>query len=230
MRRSCFLFLLLAFSLAPILLYGQDDQSPSLGDVARKARLAKQQKDGQAGAAAPRQDNGEPAAAAPSIQSAAGTAPQSDAQKKTRASAASQSAPAKSAQNSKPAKKVITNEDIGAADVLTGSSQESTDSNVQPEASKQADGKNPPEYWTDQISAQKNAIASLKSNIDQLSASIQYAPGNCVEGCAEWNQHQQEKQQQVDGMKAQLEQMQKQLDQTQEAARKQGYGSSVYDP
>jgi hypothetical protein len=31
-------------------------------------------------------------------------------------------------------------------------------------------------------------------------------------------------------MQAQLEDMKKRLDETQEAARKQGYGSSVYDP
>jgi hypothetical protein len=232
MHRSCFLFLL-AFTLVPPLLYGQDDSSPSLGDVARQARLAKGQKDGQVGAGMPRQGIAGPTAVVSkdsSSQSAAGTAPQSDPQNKARASAASPSAPAKSAQIAKPAKRVITNEDMGTTQVVAGSTQVSKNSAAQPEASEQADGKNPPEYWTNQILAQKSSIASLKSGIDQLSASIQYAPGNCVEGCVEWNQHQQEKQQQVDSMKAQLEEMQKQLEEMQEAARKQGYGSSVYDP
>jgi methyl-accepting chemotaxis protein len=156
---------------------------------------------------------------------------QNAAQNKTRVSpAALPSTPVKAAQNAKPAKRVITNEDMGATQVLTGSSQVSKTSSNQPETSEQSDGKNPPEYWTNQILAVKNAITSLKSDIDQMSASIQYAPGNCVEGCVEWNQHQQEKQQQVDNMKSQLDQMQKQLEEMQEAARKQGYGSSVYDP
>jgi hypothetical protein len=233
MRRAQTLFLLAAVSLGPVLLYGQDDESPSLGDVARQTRMAKQQKDGQTGGAVPGQATDGPARASStesSSKSAAATAVQSGAQNKERASAASPSTPAKTAQGAKPAKRVITNEDMGATQVVTDSSLASKPSGAQPDASKPADGKNPPEYWSSQILAQKNAVATLKSDIDQLSASIQYAPGNCVEGCAEWNQHQQEKQQQVDGMKAQLEEMQKQLEATQESARKQGYGSSVYDP
>jgi hypothetical protein len=228
MRRAHILFLLAALILGPVLVYGQDDESPSLGDVARQARVAKQQKDAQVGVA-PIQDNGGAAATGSkdlSSQRAAGTAVQSKAQVST----ASPRTPAKSAQSSKPVKRVITNEDMGAANVVTGSSQLPETSSAQPETSEKADGKNPPEFWTSQIAAQKNSIASLKNNIDELSASIQYAPGNCVEGCVEWNQHQQEKQQQVDSMKAQMEQMQRQLEETQEAARKQGYGSSVYDP
>ena len=76
----------------------------------------------------------------------------------------------------------------------------------------------------------KNNIASLKSNIDTLTASIQYAPGNCVSGCVQWNEHQKQKQDQIDAMKVQLEQAEQRLEEMQEAARKQGYGSSVYDP
>lgn len=228
MRRAHILFLLAALILGPVLVYGQDDESPSLGDVARQARIAKQHKDAQV-AAAPIQDNGGPDAIGSkdlSRQRAAATAAQSN----TQVSTTSPSASAKSVQSRKPAKRVITNEDMGAANVVTGSSQLPETSSAQPETSEKAGGKNPPEFWTSQIAAQKSSIASLKSDIDQLSASIQYAPGNCVEGCAEWNQHQQVKQQQVDSMKAQMEQMQKQLEDMQESARKQGYGSSVYDP
>jgi len=46
----------------------------------------------------------------------------------------------------------------------------------------------------------------------------------------EWNQHQTEKQQQVEQMKAQLEDKKKNLEEMQESARKQGYGTSIYDP
>lgn len=227
MSRAHILFLLAALILGPVLVYGQDDVSPSLGDVARQARIAKQQKDAQAGAA-PIQDSSGAATTGskdfPS-QRAAGTA-----QSKAQVSAATPMPPAKSPQSSKPAKRVITNEDMGATHTVTGSTEASETSSAQPETFEKVNAKNPPEYWTNQIAAQKSSIASLQSNIDQLSASIQYAPGNCVEGCAEWNQRQQEKQQQVDNMKAQLEQLQKQLEETQESARKQGYGSSVYDP
>ena len=109
---------------------------------------------------------------------------------------------------------------------------------VRPFAGKESGGqyttydqpKFPPDYWKSQIMAVKNSIANLKANIDSLNASIQYAGGNCVSGCVEWNLRQKQKQDQVEMMKAQLEQQQKYLEDMQEAARKQGYGSSVYDP
>jgi peptidoglycan hydrolase CwlO-like protein len=78
--------------------------------------------------------------------------------------------------------------------------------------------------------AQKNQVASLQGQIDELSESIRFAPANCVANCVGWNERQREKQQRVERMQAQLEDMKKRLDETQEAARKQGYGSSVYDP
>jgi hypothetical protein len=45
-----------------------------------------------------------------------------------------------------------------------------------------------------------------------------------------WNERQREKQQRAERMQAQLEDQKKRLDDMQESARKQGYGSSVYDP
>ena len=78
--------------------------------------------------------------------------------------------------------------------------------------------------------AQKSAIANLKSDIESLSASIEYAGANCVSGCVEWNERQKQKQDQVESMKVQLAEQEKRLEDMQESARKQGYGSSVYDP
>jgi hypothetical protein len=46
----------------------------------------------------------------------------------------------------------------------------------------------------------------------------------------QWNERQQQKQQQVEVMKSQLEDQQKKLEDMQDSARQQGYGSSVYDP
>jgi chromosome segregation ATPase len=86
------------------------------------------------------------------------------------------------------------------------------------------------EKWKEQILAQKKAIGSLQKEIDEVSNSIHYLGGECVSNCAEWNERQQQKQQQVDSMKAQLEEQQKRLDDMQEDARRQGFGSSVYDP
>ncbi len=54
-----------------------------------------------------------------------------------------------------------------------------------------------------QILAQKNIVSSLQSNIDKLNDSIQFAPGNCVAGCVQWNERQKQKQQEVDRMRSQ---------------------------
>jgi hypothetical protein len=200
------------------------DDSPSLGDVARQTRAQKQQKDAQS---APDQ--------APQAQA------KSPASKDAPASASASSAPAnggtpKSAPANttapKTTKHVITNEEINdpiAPSSASTASPKSADSSSQQSANSSQPSQSA-DQWRSQIVALKNNISSLQQQIGDLGASIQYAPGNCVSGCVEWNQHQQEKQQQLDGMKAQLEQQQKALEDAQDAARRDGYGSSVYDP
>ena len=126
--------------------------------------------------------------------------------------------------------KVITNDEIPAHIVSV-----SQHSGAEPDA--HADGqpgssaaKIPAEHWKAQILSLKNAIAALRSDIDRLNDSIHFAPGNCVANCVQWNERQQQKQQQVEVMKSQLEDQQKKLEDMQDSARQQGYGSSVYDP
>lgn len=160
--------------------------SESLGDAARQARLQKQKtKDGVA-----------------------------------------KSASAKNV-STKPSR-IITNDEIPEHAVPVRPS-----TNLQPDSEPEhasAGGKASADSWKSRILAQKNAIASLQNQISQLSASIQYTGNNCVSGCAQWNERQKQKQDQVETMKAQLEQQQKSLEDMQETARQQGYGSSVYDP
>ena len=86
------------------------------------------------------------------------------------------------------------------------------------------------DQWKEQILAQKNSLMTLQSQISELANSIQYAGANCVANCVQWNERQQQKQEQLETMKAQLERTQKSLEDMQDAARKQGFGSSVYDP
>ena len=86
------------------------------------------------------------------------------------------------------------------------------------------------ENWKVQIQNQKNAIAALEQDIKSLADSIHFAGGNCVANCAEWNERQQQKQQEVESMKAQLEEQKKALKEMQEVARKEGIGSSVHNP
>ena len=178
------------------------DDSPSLGDVARQARQQKQTK-----------------------------APDNSANKNSQASkdaAASASSP--------PAKTIITNDEIpshvGPTATYQPASQLPTSRtwsrpNYTPQES---DRKLSAEQWTNLIQSQKNNIATFQSQIDQISASIQYAGGNCVSGCMQWNERQKQKQDQVESMKSQLEQARQELERMQEKARQQGYGSSVYDP
>ncbi|HWY19715.1 MAG TPA: hypothetical protein VNX26_00760 [Candidatus Acidoferrum sp.] len=139
-------------------------------------------------------------------------------------------------QQSKPPKgkdakasKVITNEEIPehgmSAPAPTGQEYGSS----MPASSSGA--KEPAEHWKSQIQAQKSQIASVQKQIDQVNESIRFAPANCVgRRCVEWNERQREKQQQVERMQAQLDEQKKRMEEMQEAARKQGYGNSVYDP
>jgi hypothetical protein len=83
--------------------------------------------------------------------------------------------------------------------------------------------------WKSAIQAQKAAIASLQGEISTLSASIHF-PVSCLRNCVQRNERQLQKENRVEVMKAQLDEQQKRLEDMQEAARKQGYGNSVYDP
>jgi hypothetical protein len=209
--------------------YGQDDQQPSLGDVARQARLQKQQKDAQAqnAQAQDKQDKDEQGQSkdAQSATAAKGE----NAQDNNAQGNDGKDASAKDAQP-KTAKKIITNDEIPAHVDSTWTSipaAKAAGEQPQPDA---GNGKASPEYWKGQIQAQKSAIANMEAQIKSLSDSIEYAGANCVANCAQWNERQQQKQQQVDAMKLQLQTLQDNLADMQETARKQGYGSSVYDP
>jgi len=87
----------------------------------------------------------------------------------------------------------------------------------------------PAEEWKALVLSQKNAIAGIQRDIDRLSKSIQY-PETCLADCAQRNEREMEKMTRLDALKTQLEQQQKRMEDLQEAARKQGFGSSVYDP
>ena len=124
------------------------------------------------------------------------------------------------------ASKVITNEEI--PEHAGDTPAEVTSGGAMPVSSNGT--KQPAEHWTSQIKAQKGQIATLQKQMDALNESIRFAPPNCVGRCVQWNERQREKQQQVERMQAQLGEQKKRLEEMQESARKQGYGSSVYDP
>jgi hypothetical protein len=210
--------------------YGQDD-SQSLGDAARQARLQKQQKD------APSKDSSAPgndalAKGGPAKDGPSNDVPTSEAPGKD---ASSSNATAKDAVPAK-AHHVITNEElpshVGPTWTSAGTPETASDSSEHNSAEQpsSANANANAEQWKSQIQAQKNTIASLESQIASLNDSIHYAGANCVSNCAQWNERQKEKQDQVETMKGQLEQERKRLEDLQESARKQGFGSSVYEP
>lgn len=170
--------------------HGQDSQS--LGDAARKARLQKQQKD---------------------------AAASSDPQAKDAAGA--DVTPTKAA-------RIITNDEIPShiGPTSSANSQRPVDYAQPTYGSGQGMG----DSLKQQFLAAKSRIASMEAEIARVSESVHFASGNCVANCVQHNERQLQKQQQVEAMKLQLEEQRKQLEQQQEAARRQGYGSSVYDP
>lgn len=169
------------------LAVGQDSQS--VVDAARQARLQKQQKDAEAQNAA---NSADPEAA--------------------------------------KVPHVITNEEIPEH-------VESTLTTAHGRAEESAYGspsngtrRNSAEQWKSQIQAQKNAIASLQRQISTLRDSIHF-PENCLpHTCAQRNERQLNKESRVETLNHQLEQQQKRLEELQESARKQGFGSAVYEP
>jgi hypothetical protein len=206
--------------------YGQDD-SPSLGDVARQARLQKQQKDAQSkDAPVPAKDAQNPADPSKPDQAKIDQARPGEAKAdgtKAAPGATSKNAAAKTAH-------VITNEEIPSH---AGSTLTSAKGSHPADPTDEQPGTGEPsaaDQWKSQIQAQKATIAQLQSNIASLNDSIQYAGANCMSNCVQWNEDQKRKQDQVETMRGELEQQQKQLEDLQESARKQGFGSSVYDP
>jgi hypothetical protein len=134
-------------------------------------------------------------------------------------------APDKSAKTAK----VITNEELPSHTVAV-SAPASSGGDSEPPRRASAEGKMSAGEWTSQIREQKSQISALQKQVEDVHDSIRFAPANCRGNCVEWNERQREKQQQVERMQGQLEEQKKQLGEMQEAARRQGYGSAVYDP
>ena len=86
------------------------------------------------------------------------------------------------------------------------------------------------ESWKNQIMAQKSYVASLQAQVSQLSESIHFAGGGCAYNCVQWNERQKQKMDQVERLKSQLDEGSRKLESMQDAARRQGFGSSVYEP
>ena len=136
------------------------------------------------------------------------------------------------ASDSQPAKtpKVITNDDIPEHVADVPPVHDSQGSTISPSQPVSATHKLSAEQWKSQIMTQKRAIATLQRQIANVKASIHFPEGCSTNTCAQRNERQLAKEDRVDLMQHQLEQQQKHLEELQDAARRQGYGSSVYEP
>ena len=127
------------------------------------------------------------------------------------------------------AQKVVTNDEIPEHPPVTAFHRSADEPHGAGYSSPHSgEWKMPAEQWKAQILAQKNMIAAMQNGISRLKDSIHFV--DCAGNCPQWNERQREKQQQVERMQAQLQDLQKRLEELQESARRQGYGSSVYDP
>ncbi len=126
-------------------------------------------------------------------------------------------------QQKKDQPKVITNDDIDQPPMPAAATPKK-DEPPPHSASKSA------EQWKSQILSQKQSIANLKAQIQRLANSIHYVQANLYRNGVEYNHRQDQKQDRVEQMQAQLDEQEQKLAEMQEAARKDGYGNGVYDP
>jgi DNA repair exonuclease SbcCD ATPase subunit len=129
------------------------------------------------------------------------------------------------------ARKVVTNDEIPEqpASTADGSGANQSHELASPHTSSEP-GKLSAERWKALIQEQKNGVSSLQNQIDKLNSSIHFVEANLYVQGPQHNKRQAQKQQEVERAQAQLEEQKKRLEDMQESARKQGYGSSVYDP
>lgn len=86
------------------------------------------------------------------------------------------------------------------------------------------------EKWKDQIAAEKSKVAQFQLRINQLNDSIRAANLGCSDDCVLPNPRLKSKVDEANNLKLELAEQQRQLEALQDSARKQGFGSAVYDP
>ena len=135
------------------------------------------------------------------------------------------------AKDPKAAVKVVTNDEIPESPGASSSSSADTDG--APESSTPAassSGKKTAEQWKAEITVRKTRIAALQSHVDKLNDSVHFVEANRYYNGVQYNQYQLKKQQETQRLQKQLDTEKKALGDAQESARKDGYGSAVYDP
>ena len=83
------------------------------------------------------------------------------------------------------------------------------------------------EQWKSQIREQENRVENLQARIDQINASIRTG-GESAQG--PYNRYQGRQLERLTQMQLQLDEQRRKLDQMQDAARRAGMHTAVYDP
>jgi len=134
------------------------------------------------------------------------------------------------AKDAPAAPKVITNDDLPENPESLSDSKSEQDSASPAPVSSAEDMEKRGQEWKGRIAAAKKALADFQSQVDKLNNSIHFVPANMYSNGVQYNQYQLKKQQEVQQAQKQLDAERKKLADMQEAARKAGFGSSVYDP
>jgi hypothetical protein len=133
-----------------------------------------------------------------------------------------------------PGKKILTNDDIASCPDSAATVAPAPETNDAKASAADRSARPSPkvsaEQWKSQIQAQKTVVSSLQAEIDRLNGSVHFVEANLYVNGAVHNQHQAAKQQEVERLQSQLQEQKKKLEEMQDSARKEGYGSSVYEP
>ena len=86
------------------------------------------------------------------------------------------------------------------------------------------------EQWKRRILAQKDKMASLQERIDNLKANVQFANVSTYPYSGPYNRAQARQVQRIMQLQQQLDEQKRKLEQMQEAARRAGMHTAVYDP
>jgi len=136
------------------------------------------------------------------------------------------------AKDPQAAAKVVTNDEIPESPDASAGSSDDTDA-APPESSAAAARsaeKKTAEQWKAEIEARKSRIATLQSQVEKLNNSVHFVEANRYYNGVQYNQYQLKKQQEAQRLQKQLDREKKALVDAQEFARKDGFGTAVYDP
>lgn len=127
--------------------------------------------------------------------------------------------------------KVVTNEDLPDHGDSAGGSSQPSSAVTMPSATPDSASKGERgQQWQKAIQQQKAAVADMQGQLDKLNASIHYVEANRYSNGVEYNQYQARKQEEAQRMQKQLDEQKEKLSAMQESARREGFGSSIYDP